>query len=132
MRIVYDTNVLAPILFRRGEILKLKHHVKDNNVTVITSEFILDELAEVLRLRLGMTKQRAKASARAFIKISQVVKPTIIEPVTRDPDDDYILATAIAGNANYIVTLDEDLLVIEEYKGVKIIKPSELDKILQN
>ena len=132
MRVVYDTNVLAPILLRRGEILKLKHHVKDNNVTVITSEFILNELAEALRLKLGMTKQRAKASSSAFIKISQVVKPTIIEPVTRDPDDDYILATAIAGNANHIVTLDEDLLVLEEYKGIKIIKPTELDKILQN
>jgi len=132
MRVVYDTNVLAPILLRRGEILKLKHQVKNNNVTVITSEFILDELAEVLRLRLGMTKQRAKASSRAFIKISQVVKPTIIEPVTRDPDDDYILSTAIAGKANYIVTLDEDLLVIKEYEGIKIINPTELVKILQN
>ncbi len=132
MRVVYDTNVLAPILLRRGEILKLKHQVKHNNVTVITSEFILDELAAVLRLRLGMTKQHAKANSRAFIKISQVVKPTIIEPITRDPDDDYILAAAVAGNADYIVTLDEDLLVLKEYKGIKIIKPTELDRMLQN
>ncbi|MHB1865281.1 MAG: putative toxin-antitoxin system toxin component, PIN family [Candidatus Saccharimonadales bacterium] len=128
MRIVYDTNVIAPILLRRGEILKLKHRVKYDNVTVITSEFILDELAEVLRLRLGMTKQRAKANSRAFIKIAQVVKPTIVEPVTRDPDDDYVLATAVTGKANYLVTLDEDLLVLKVYKGIRIIKPSELDK----
>jgi putative PIN family toxin of toxin-antitoxin system len=132
MRIVYDTNVLAPILLRRGEVLKLKHYVKNNNVLVLTSEFILDELAEVLRIRLGMTKQHAKASSRAFIKITQVVKPTIIESITRDPDDDYILATAVAGNADYIVTLDEDLLVLKEYKGIKIIKPTELDRMLQN
>ena len=128
MRIVYDTNVLAPVLLRRGEILKLKHRVKYNNATIITSEFILNELSEVLRLRLGMTKQRAKASSRAFTKIAQVVRPNIIEPVTRDQDDDYILATAIEGKANYIVTLDKDLLVLGEYKGIKIITPSELDK----
>jgi hypothetical protein len=132
MRVVFDTNVLAPILLRRGEILKLKHRVKNNSIAVITSEFILDELAEVLRLRLGMTKQHAKASSRAFIKISEVVKPIIIEPVTRDPDDDYILATAFAGNADYLVTLDKDLLVLKACKGIKIIKPTELDKILQN
>jgi putative PIN family toxin of toxin-antitoxin system len=132
MRVVYDTNVLAPILLRRGEILKLKHQVKNNNVTVITSEFILDELAEVLCLRLDMTKQHAKASSRAFIKIAQLVKPTLIEPVTRDPDDDYILSTAVTGNANYIVTLDEDLLVLQEYRGIKIINPTGLAKILQN
>ncbi len=132
MRVVYDTNVLAPILLRHGEILKLKHQVKNNNVTVITSEFILDELAEVLCLRLDMTKQHAKASSRAFIKIAQLVKPTLIEPVTRDPDDDYILSTAVKGNANYIVTLDEDLLVLQEYRGIKIINPTGLAKILQN
>lgn len=132
MRVVYDTNVLAPILLRRGEVLKLKHHVKNNNVTIIISEFILDELAEVLCLRLGMTKQHAKASSRAFVKISQVVKPTIIESITRDPDDDYILATVVAGNADYIVTLDGDLLILKEYKDIKIIKSTELDRMLQN
>lgn len=43
--------------------------------------------------------------------------------VCRDPDDDMLLEAAVAGNADYIVTGDADLLVIQEYKQIKIVTP---------
>ncbi|MEM7533787.1 MAG: putative toxin-antitoxin system toxin component, PIN family, partial [Chloroflexota bacterium] len=45
-----------------------------------------------------------------------------IPQICRDPKDDYLLAYAIAGKADYIVTGDKDLLVLEEIEGVKIVK----------
>ena len=51
----------------------------------------------------------------------QRVKP--ITPVCRDPDDDRILACASEAHAEYIVTGDEDLLVLKRYSAIRIVKP---------
>ena len=43
----------------------------------------------------------------------------------RDPEDDHILELAVNGNATYIVTGDADLLVLNPFRGVKILTPAE-------
>jgi predicted nucleic acid-binding protein len=53
------------------------------------------------------------------------VPVTFGEQICRDPDDDHVLGTAIAGNADYIVTGDRDLLVLERFQTVEIVSPSE-------
>jgi uncharacterized protein len=44
-----------------------------------------------------------------------------IEPVCRDPDDDHVLAAALAAKADAIVTGDADLLVLGAYQGIRIL-----------
>ena len=44
-------------------------------------------------------------------------------PVCRDPDDDWVLATALAGQADAIVTGDADLLVLDVFQGIAILSP---------
>ncbi|MBI5379195.1 MAG: putative toxin-antitoxin system toxin component, PIN family, partial [Nitrospirae bacterium] len=51
------------------------------------------------------------------LQVSGFVRPK----VCRDPDDDAILGCAVEGRANYLVTGDQDLLVLREYMGVHII-----------
>jgi len=43
----------------------------------------------------------------------------------RDKDDNIIIGTALSGNAEFIITGDEDLLVLKTYKGIDIITPRE-------
>ena len=50
---------------------------------------------------------------------------TFPEQICRDPDDDAILGTAVAGNADCIVTGDSDLLVLDRFRDVDIISPAE-------
>ena len=50
------------------------------------------------------------------------MEPRETVSVCRDPDDDKFLECAIAGEVDYIVSEDEDLLVIREYRGIKIVK----------
>lgn len=47
------------------------------------------------------------------------------EPVCRDPYDDWVLATALAGEAEMIATGDDDLLVLEALRGIVILSPRE-------
>ena len=128
MRIVYDTNVLAIMVSRREEILRLKNAAINGKFRLIVSQFILGELETVLIAKFGFTKQSAKARTRLLRSMSEIVQPANVEKVARDPDDDYILATALAGKADYIVTLDRDLLILEEYKQINIIKPADLKR----
>ena len=129
MRVVYDTNVLATILSRRTQILRLKQAISSGQVTLVTSHFILGELETVLTEKFKLTKQSAKSRTRLLARVTEVVKPLRVEPIVRDPDDDFIVATAIAGKAQYIVTLDKDLLVVREHKGILIITPTQFNKL---
>jgi len=54
-----------------------------------------------------------------------VIEPTTLEkPVCRDPDDDTVLGTALAGEAQCIITGDKDLLSLGQYAGIDIFKPN--------
>ncbi len=58
------------------------------------------------------------------------VELTEIPAVARDPKDDKFLATAAVAGADYLVTEDDDLLVLGEYQGVKIVKAAAFLRIL--
>jgi putative PIN family toxin of toxin-antitoxin system len=129
MRIVYDTSVLATILSRREEVLRLKRAVSSGRVTLITSPFILNELEDVLAEKFMLTIRGAKSRTRLLSRVTEIVKPQRIEKIVRDPNDDFIIATAVAGKAEYLVTLDKDLLVIKKHKGILIITPTQFNEL---
>jgi len=128
MRILYDSNVLVKNLSRRESVLGFKEEIK-NGLINISSKHILSEVEAVLTEKLGLTKQKAKAAARLLGRQSVMVEPKHVEKVCRDPFDDYILAAAVTGKATYLVTADKDLLVLKEYKGIKIVTPTAFRKI---
>lgn len=124
MLVLYDTNTLVKILSRREGILAFKRDTLKQHITNVTSAHILSEVEAVLVERMKLTKQRAKAAARLLERQSVVVNPKTIEKICRDPFDDYVLAAALEGNAQYLVTEDKDLLVLKNYKNVKIVNTS--------
>lgn len=56
-------------------------------------------------------------------------KPTTVEDVCRDPEDNQVLTDALANDIKIIITGDKDLLDLKTYKGVKIISPKEYWKL---
>lgn len=128
MRVLYDSNILVKILSRRESILTFKEDTK-GGVVNISSRHILNEVEAVLVEKLNLTKQKARAAARLLGRQSVIVEPKHIEKICRDPFDDYILAAAVAGRAKYLVTADKDLLILNKYKGIKIVRPTEFGKI---
>ena len=132
MRVVYDTSALATVVSRRDLIIQLQAGVSTGRISIITSVFILGELERVLAAKFGMTKQGAKSRARLLSRVAEVVEPTDIASISRDANDDSILATALTGQAEYIVTLDRDLLVLKRYKNVSIVTLADFKEVLGN
>ena len=108
--------------------MQFKRDVTRNRLIHICSKHITNEVETILCERMELTHRKAKATARLLERQSIIVEPKRIEHVCRDPFDDYILAAALAGRAAYIVTEDKDLLVLENYRGIKILTLTEFRK----
>lgn len=60
----------------------------------------------------------------------QTAGELVLQGICRDPKDDIFIACAVEGEADYIVTGDKDLLDMDEYQGIKIIRPEEFVAVL--
>jgi len=56
--------------------------------------------------------------------------PPLPQPICRDPDDDAVLAVAIAANVDFIVSGDNDLLVLKRYQHIPIVTPAEAMRMI--
>jgi putative PIN family toxin of toxin-antitoxin system len=125
---VYDTNILISGLFWRGVPRRVIHLARDGKVQAITCQVLLDELKHVLvrpNKPFQLSEQEADQVLEDVLTFAQAVSPTDIPQVCRDPNDNIVLACALAGKADYIVTGDPDLLALEEYQQIKIITARE-------
>jgi putative PIN family toxin of toxin-antitoxin system len=124
MNIVLDTNVLIAALIARGVCADLLEHCVIRH-HLVTSEPNLAELQKHLVGKFKRTQRDATDVLELFRSQMEVVIPlTLQQPICRDPDDDAILATAIAGKAKCIITGDKDLLVLGQHLNIAIVAPS--------
>jgi len=125
MKVVLDTNVLIAALIARAVCADLVEYCVLSH-TVVSSDFILAELRRHLVGKFGYAEDDAD-DAIVFLQANmQIVTPAAIDPpVCRDPDDDQILGTAVAGQAECIVTGDKDLLVLGQHEGIHIFAPGD-------
>jgi len=124
MRIVIDTNVLISSFIGRGISHKVLEHCVRNH-SIVTSQFILDELREKLVGKFEYPSAIADEAIELLKSRIEIVTPVPLHvPVCRDADDDNILATAAAGQCVIIITGDKDLLVLEQIDKIKIVNPA--------
>jgi len=104
MRTVLDTNVLIAALIARSVCTDLLQHCVLNHA-IVASDFILNELQEKLVQKFKYTDEEAnEAVTLLHSQLELVVSQSLDNPVCRDADDDWILATATTGNADSIAT----------------------------
>ncbi len=134
MRALVDTNVYISYLLyplRESPSARVVHGAFSGAFDLLLPEGLLEELARRLAEKSYLAQRIQPADATAFEHaLATVAKtiPAISEPiprVTRDPKDDYLIAYALIGNANYLVTGDLDLLTLQQVGGVNIVTPRE-------
>ena len=122
MTVVLDTNVIVAALVAKG----LCHEVVVRGLgscTVVTSPALLDELEQTLRAKFTLGSAATSFLEQLRLRVRLVIPAPLATPVSRDADDDVVLATAVAAKATPIVTGDQDLLVIRRYNGIDIVSP---------
>jgi len=97
---------------------------------------LLAELAEVLRRPhlaepLAAIGQPLAQVIADYVAAVELVVPTDVPRVSRDPDDDQILACALTAQANLIVSGDDDLLSLDDYEGIPILPAAQALKRIQ-
>ena len=125
-RVVVDTNVWVSGIVFGGKPEQVLRYLLEEEAELIISEELITELRQKMTKKFPdyLTKfDRIEASIREDVMaVSPDKLPT---PVSRDPDDDKFIETALTGHADYIISGDKDLLVLGAYQGIKILKPAD-------
>lgn len=138
-RAVLDTNILiSGLITPRGTPAKVLLAWRVGHFNLVTSLPLLLELKEAISR--PHFKDRYRLSSQdihdliALIKNTALVitDPGAVSTQLRDPDDLAVLACALAGNAEYIVTGDRDLLDLHSFEGVQIMRPSQFLQLLHS
>lgn len=132
MRIVLDTNVVLSALLWRGTPYQLLTTLRaQSEYQLFSSPVLLEELAGVLTRttitpRLALIKQSAQSVLADYSAAVTSVEPLEVPRVVpADPDDDHVLACALAARADLIVSGDRDLLTLGRYRDIPILLPNE-------
>ena len=126
MRVLLDTNVLISGILFRGVPRTLLERAIRGEFDLVTSPALLDELEDVLARSFELPPELARAVRTELETLAEVVVPADVPSVSRDPDDDQVLATVVVGQADVVVTGDQDLLVLETHQAIPIIRPADL------
>ena len=126
IRAVLDTNLLISYLLTNGDtISRIMTHWEEGHFVYLQSPQMFAELIDVLnRPRL---RQYLKADPKILIDLIEIEAEFVagnlaLTGACRDPKDDKFIACAVEGNADYIVTGDNDLLDLGVYQSVQIVR----------
>jgi len=123
IRIIVDTNIWISFLIGK-ELQDLKHLIASEKVKIITTDQLLTEIRLVTtrnKLRKYFNQDKVSDLISLLDIIADKVKIEKIDKISRDAKDDFLLALAKEGRANYLITGDKDLLDIQVYGRTKIL-----------
>lgn len=127
MRVLLDTNVVVAGLLWNGLPRRLLDLAFDEAMTLYCSQALLDELLHTLQYpkfnkRIAGHETTAHALASLYAASVTLVTPALILPtIEHDPDDDAVLACALAAQVDLIVSGDAHLLNLKHFQRIPIM-----------
>lgn len=133
--VVLDTNLLVSYLLTQGKtITRIIDYWENGDIIVVVSPAIVEELAEVVqrpRLRQHMTVDPQVIINLLLSDAIQTRGDLAFPGASRDPKDDKFLACAVEGEAAYLVSGDEDLLSLKQFRDVLIVSPADFVRLIE-
>jgi uncharacterized protein len=127
MNLVLDTNTVISGLLWRGAPRQIFDLARSGSISLFTCPELLAELEDVLgrkkfMARLNMAQVTVDELVYGYAALATTIRVEKIVPVIKaDPDDDIVLACAVAAKAEIIASGDGHLLDLKEYKGTRIL-----------
>jgi len=127
MKIVLDSNIFVSSFYWAGNPRKVFDRVTNGLDELYITDEILKEIISVMSEKkfdtsIDEIEEYVKIIESYSIKTSSKNSP---EKISRDEDDNKILQCGFDGDVDFIITGDNDLLVLREHKKIKIVKPKE-------
>ena len=133
MRVVIDTNIWISYLI--GKLLQeIDEKIVSKEIKIVVSEGLLKELSEVSnrpKFKNIFTPRRIKELFSLLDNYAVVIVPRQKINICRDAKDNFLLEIALEGNADYLITGDEDLLVLNSFHKTKIASPKDFERVLK-
>lgn len=124
--VVFDTNVLFSAIGWNGRPAACLERARLGVVEGVTSQVLLDELAEKLHDKLAFSEEHVTetlADLLGYLRVVEITEPLAV--IVDDPDDDRVLECAVAAGASHIVTGDQrHLLPLGSFQGITIVSPA--------
>jgi putative PIN family toxin of toxin-antitoxin system len=138
MRVVVDTNVLVrALIMPHGTVGPVLLRLRQGDYTLLYAQSLLEELVDVLnrpriRNKYRLTEEDIETVVSLILLRGEAVLPEQRITACRDPKDDKFLEVAVAGEADVIVTGDEDLLVLHPFADIPILPPVSFLQMLED
>jgi putative PIN family toxin of toxin-antitoxin system len=134
LRVVIDTNIWISFLIGKS-LTGLSQAIISSQIIVLFSDDLFCELIEVLN-RPKFKKYFSESAIKDLVTLLYE-KVDLIEVTShfddcRDAKDNFLLDLAVSGHANYLVTGDADLLILNPFHSVKIISYQDFQYIISN
>ncbi len=130
IRAVIDTNILVSALIKpEGTVGPVLHRLRDGDYEIVLSEQLLTELVDVLnrpriKEKYGLDSEDIETVLALLLLRGRIVSPVERVDVCRDPKDNMFLEAALTAEADVIVSGDEDLLVLDSFRSIPVIRPA--------
>jgi uncharacterized protein len=136
---VFDSAILVSAFLNRGGLsAELLRHARGGVFDLYLAEEIFEEATRVL-LEYDRIRRRYRYSDQDVMEFFQALRAAAhlvtalprLSGVSRDPNDDMVLACAVNAGVDYLVTRDDDLLTLETYKKITIVTPEHFMGLLR-
>jgi putative PIN family toxin of toxin-antitoxin system len=128
-KVIFDTNVWISFLI--GKRLQfIQDLISDQQLLPIFSDQLLLELKLVTqrpKLKKYFPQEKVDALIQLLLTIGQKLEPNVSNSASRDPKDNFLLDLAETAAADFLITGDHDLLILNPFKGTRIVTPAEFE-----
>jgi putative PIN family toxin of toxin-antitoxin system len=131
MRIVLDANVIVAAFAARGLCESLFEHCLGSH-EILLSKPLLDEVSRNLAKKVKLDRRTIRDIERLLRKNGSILEPAAVAAdACRDADDVHVLVLAKTGRADYIVTGDDDLLILKRFGRCRIVTPRQFWSLMR-
>ena len=130
IRVLPDTNIIISSVFWRGNPYEVVRRGILGEYQLVISTEILDEAVDKLKNKFQFPEESIQELIDILMTHCHIVDVTSKFDVVRDKKDNKIIECAFDGKVDYIVTGDSDLLVLKDFKGIRVVKAKEFLEII--